>query len=100
MAHNAQYAAAGAAVVAADEGIKSLNPEDEGGTGDNVGPEGNAPQPPARPQAPGRHEMADAYASNFNMLYRNDADGRIGDRAKKGRKTWVGRLALKTSRAG
>ena len=77
MLHNTQYAAYGAAVVAADEGIKSLNPEDEGGTGDNVGPEGNAPQPPARPQAPGRHEMADAYASNFNMLYGQDADGRM-----------------------
>ena len=80
MAHNAQYAAAGAAVVAADEGIKSLNPEDEGGTGDAVGPEGNAARPPANPQPPPgapSHEMADAYAANFNMLYGQDADGRM-----------------------
>ena len=83
MAHNAQYAAYGAAAVGADEAIKSLNPADEGGTGDNVGPEGNAGPPSASAPPPGAgagaasHAMADAYASNFNMLYGNDVDGRM-----------------------
>ena len=65
------------AVVGADELVKRQLPEDEPGEeqGTNPGPPVKPQKPP--PFTPQGHDMADAYAANFNMLYGQDADGRM-----------------------
>ena len=74
---NVKVAGYGAAVVGADELVKRQLPEDEPGEeqGTNPGPPVKPQKPP--PFTPQGHDMADAYAANFNMLYGNDADGRM-----------------------
>jgi len=82
-ATNVKYAGYGAAIVAGDEAIKGLTPEDdETGTADANESQANAA---AEAAAIGRAnaaaargvERADAYSANFNMLYGDDADGRM-----------------------
>ena len=74
MGANAKVAGVGAAILAADEGLKSLNPEPDSPPPSPAPSPAPAPAPAPVPGDARAQQRADAYSSNYDMLYGHHGD--------------------------